>query len=202
MFIQQGKTNWIMIIIVALIAGAVSGGLVVYINDTIRQTTVLSQVTELKKSANGIEKKTACTQEAKICPDGSSVGRTGSNCEFTPCPDQNSGAITDWQTYQWNNLQFNYPSNWTVEKTYYQTPAQQAQGQAPENIGLTIFPGVKAVGKDFIAIGGRQASCDPSENHIKCQFVPSVSDFIYTDSNNPDILNIFDSIFSTIKSLK
>ncbi|PIP26479.1 MAG: hypothetical protein CO140_03550 [Candidatus Moranbacteria bacterium CG_4_9_14_3_um_filter_40_7] len=29
----------------------------------------------------------ACTQEAKICPDGSAVGRTGDNCEFSPCPD-------------------------------------------------------------------------------------------------------------------
>ncbi|MFA6278666.1 MAG: hypothetical protein WCS97_00870 [Candidatus Paceibacterota bacterium] len=29
----------------------------------------------------------ACTMEAKICPDGSAVGRTGPNCEFTPCPD-------------------------------------------------------------------------------------------------------------------
>jgi hypothetical protein len=29
---------------------------------------------------------TACTQEAKLCPDGSSVGRTGPNCEFAPCP--------------------------------------------------------------------------------------------------------------------
>jgi hypothetical protein len=28
----------------------------------------------------------ACTMEAKICPDGSSVGRTGPNCEFTLCP--------------------------------------------------------------------------------------------------------------------
>jgi hypothetical protein len=28
----------------------------------------------------------ACTMEAKICPDGSSVGRTGPNCEFTTCP--------------------------------------------------------------------------------------------------------------------
>lgn len=26
-----------------------------------------------------------CTQEAMICPDGSSVGRTGPNCEFAPC---------------------------------------------------------------------------------------------------------------------
>ncbi|MFA6918773.1 MAG: DUF333 domain-containing protein [Patescibacteria group bacterium] len=29
---------------------------------------------------------TACTMEAKICPDGSSVGRTGANCEFAECP--------------------------------------------------------------------------------------------------------------------
>lgn len=29
---------------------------------------------------------TSCTMDAKICPDGSSVGRTGPNCEFAPCP--------------------------------------------------------------------------------------------------------------------
>jgi putative hemolysin len=28
----------------------------------------------------------ACTEEAKICPDGSAVGRVGPNCEFAPCP--------------------------------------------------------------------------------------------------------------------
>lgn len=28
----------------------------------------------------------ACTMEAKICPDGSSVGRTGPKCEFAKCP--------------------------------------------------------------------------------------------------------------------
>lgn len=28
----------------------------------------------------------ACTMEAKICPDGTAVGRTGPNCEFAPCP--------------------------------------------------------------------------------------------------------------------
>lgn len=33
--------------------------------------------------------QTACTQEAKLCPDGSSVGRTGLNCEFAPCPGEN-----------------------------------------------------------------------------------------------------------------
>jgi hypothetical protein len=29
---------------------------------------------------------TACTEEAKVCPDGSTVGRVPPNCEFAPCP--------------------------------------------------------------------------------------------------------------------
>ena len=28
----------------------------------------------------------ACTKDAKLCSDGSSVGRVGPNCEFAPCP--------------------------------------------------------------------------------------------------------------------
>lgn len=27
-----------------------------------------------------------CTMDARQCPDGSFVGRTGPNCEFAPCP--------------------------------------------------------------------------------------------------------------------
>lgn len=30
----------------------------------------------------------ACTQEAKVCPDGSAVGRTGPQCEFAACPGE------------------------------------------------------------------------------------------------------------------
>jgi len=32
------------------------------------------------------EEPVFCTQDAKLCPDGSYVGRTGPNCEFTVCP--------------------------------------------------------------------------------------------------------------------
>lgn len=39
---------------------------------------------------NPTPKPVACTQEAKLCPDGSYVGRTGPNCEFTACPTINS----------------------------------------------------------------------------------------------------------------
>ena len=39
--------------------------------------------------------QTSCTQEAKMCPDGSAVGRTGPNCEFTKCalPNAEDAAI-------------------------------------------------------------------------------------------------------------
>jgi uncharacterized protein len=30
----------------------------------------------------------ACTADAKLCPDGSAVGRIGPDCEFAPCPDE------------------------------------------------------------------------------------------------------------------
>jgi hypothetical protein len=33
-----------------------------------------------------------CTMEARICPDGSAVGRSGPNCEFSPCPGPAGGA--------------------------------------------------------------------------------------------------------------
>ena len=35
-----------------------------------------------------------CTMEAKICPDGSAVGRSGPKCEFTACPGEASDAGT------------------------------------------------------------------------------------------------------------
>lgn len=33
----------------------------------------------------------ACTMDAKICPDGTAVGRVGPNCEFSPCPGEGGG---------------------------------------------------------------------------------------------------------------
>ncbi len=36
----------------------------------------------------------ACPTDAKICPDGSAVGRVGPNCEFAPCPAVNQTTNT------------------------------------------------------------------------------------------------------------
>lgn len=35
---------------------------------------------------DGAPPRVQCTLEAKLCPDGSAVGRTGPNCEFAECP--------------------------------------------------------------------------------------------------------------------
>src|SRR3989344_288898 len=43
---------------------------------------VIFYVAPFQPSPSGV----ACTMEAKLCPDGSYVGRTGPNCEFTACP--------------------------------------------------------------------------------------------------------------------
>jgi hypothetical protein len=44
----------------------------------------------------------ACTMEAKICPDGSAVGRSGPLCEFSACPNGTSTAVASNGTLQGN----------------------------------------------------------------------------------------------------
>lgn len=41
---------------------------------------------DLRKPGGGNSDGVACTEEAKLCPDGSAVGRSGPTCEFEPCP--------------------------------------------------------------------------------------------------------------------
>ncbi len=54
----------------------------------------------------------ACTLDTKICPDGSSVGRTGPNCEFAQCSTVNN---TEKQySNQYFNISFTYPTSWEI----------------------------------------------------------------------------------------
>lgn len=54
----------------------------------------------------------ACTKDAKICPDGSGVGRIGPNCDFAPCPVTQTTPLPiadetlNWKTY--TNTEYKY----------------------------------------------------------------------------------------------
>lgn len=43
----------------------------------------------LERTGGEYEEPVACTADAKICPDGSGVGREGPRCEFSACPFPN-----------------------------------------------------------------------------------------------------------------
>ena len=49
-------------------------------------------------------KNIACTEEAKICPDGSVVSRIAPSCKFASCPNENNSQkqinISNWQKYE------------------------------------------------------------------------------------------------------
>jgi len=62
------------LIIVLILAAIVVGGIYFYQN-----------LTKLGWDST-VPRPPACTAEAKICPDGSAVGRVGPNCEFAACP--------------------------------------------------------------------------------------------------------------------
>ncbi|MBU1292592.1 hypothetical protein KJ819_00810, partial [Patescibacteria group bacterium] len=55
---------------------------------------------------------TACTLDAKVCPDGSAVGRVGPSCTFAPCAFPNV-EITD------KNVAFLVPEGYTADERAY-----------------------------------------------------------------------------------
>lgn len=60
----------------------------------------------------------ACTLEAKLCPDGSAVGRTGLNCAFAECPTSNTNSSASLKTFSNsdNGLTFQYPASRIVRE--------------------------------------------------------------------------------------
>ncbi|HYD03150.1 MAG TPA: hypothetical protein VEC16_02520 [Alphaproteobacteria bacterium] len=66
------KTIWIVPMLLALVLSGCS-------------TSVDVDNTLIRNESGG---QTFCTEDAKICADGSAVGRNpNNNCEFYPCPD-------------------------------------------------------------------------------------------------------------------
>ena len=80
MYVRYGFRMAMRSLLITLAALIVLGGAVSYFLD-VRNLSL--------GGGSGI----VCTMDVKLCPDGSYVGRTGPNCEFTPCPQPLSSGI-------------------------------------------------------------------------------------------------------------
>ena len=106
------------------------GPAVVFIMVTIMVVVVLGGALLsrfIKNSSKGTGAQTACPQDAKLCPDGTAVGRTGPECEFEACaitddelPISNEADTSNWKTYRNEEYgyEFQYPSVWGKDDGY------------------------------------------------------------------------------------
>lgn len=93
---MQNKGSVVIILIIAL--ALVGIGASYYLGTQKARTPESYPIEVPDRKDNG--NVTGCTMEAKICPDGTAVGRSGPNCEFAPCPGESSGTdAKDWKTY-------------------------------------------------------------------------------------------------------
>lgn len=69
------------------------------------------------------EDKVFCTMEAKLCPDGSYVGRSGPKCEFAACP--NTAARLEYKNNEYG-FGISLPDTWAA----YTTTTEKWSGEA------------------------------------------------------------------------
>lgn len=85
----------------------------------------------------------ACTLDAKICPDGSSVGRTPPSCEFAPCPTSTPASeteVTAGGVLSFPRYRLTIPSHWTSNKLS-NTKDDEKLTLAGDGLTLSILQG-------------------------------------------------------------
>jgi hypothetical protein len=113
---QKGFAHYILVLIIAGVVATVVGLYVVK--------------RPFGPSLSQTPSQKACTLEAKVCPDGSSVGRSGPNCEFAACPSAapstqptqaatSSADMANWKKYsdKLNRFTFKYPADLLVKES-------------------------------------------------------------------------------------
>ncbi|MFA5069964.1 MAG: hypothetical protein WC528_01665 [Patescibacteria group bacterium] len=178
--------------IAALLIAAMSFGYVKYI----------------KNGNENANNSVACTMEAKLCSDGSAVGRVPPTCEFAPCPNENGNSnvnlnanvsvnanenlntntavseVEKWQNYQLEYDKFGKLTSFSYKYTYN----QQTKIVTPFDIAL-YRGSVTPYGVIFFKVGEmRQATGT------------NIGEFSYEYGINPDF-QLFNYQTQSFKSL-
>lgn len=111
-------------------------------------------------------KQIYCTQEAKLCSDGSYVGRTGLKCEFSACPVEDNNL---WKTATQSGVTFQYPEtlftkyihtiDWppqvqVLNKPFTCTGAGEENTRAGQTMKITVSDRVYCVTKESEGVAG------------------------------------------------
>lgn len=89
------KRNWISLVVVIVVAG-------------------VGVIWGLQAKRESTNTPVACTDEAKICPDGTAVGRTGPQCAFADCPSVVKEPTGTKFTNTAIGVSFTLPAGWYV----------------------------------------------------------------------------------------
>jgi hypothetical protein len=123
----------------------------------------------------------ACTQEAKLCPDGSYVGRTGVNCEFAICPLPIDQAF-EWQKY--TNAQYGF------EFMYLREFATKYATMQTDPRAIVTLPGSSKVTTDGCYL---QEAFAPKQSRVT---INNMS-FCVTESGDPGAGQLYTSYYYT-----
>ncbi|MDB5265350.1 MAG: hypothetical protein JWM39_63 [Parcubacteria group bacterium] len=82
----------------------------------------------------------ACTQEAKVCPDGTSVGRTGPDCAFAACAAPNTADVSLGIVYVVPTGFGASAALLAADPTLRDAYASNVASGTPDSITITSFP--------------------------------------------------------------
>lgn len=86
----------------AIVFLAVTLGLLFMAKNKKEQVANNKNIVKVEDNNQKQEPFKGCPEDARVCPDGTSVGRAGPNCEFVECSkiEEHDSDTVDWQTYR------------------------------------------------------------------------------------------------------
>ncbi len=178
------------------------------------------------KNTVATPERVACTMEAMICPDGTSVGRTGPKCEFSPCPTAIPDPMANWQIFTGEDFSFKYPNGLFESNIGSDSVNVYINGDVNNSFGFVknfrikeLFSNEVGSLEEYLQLYSYNLNYQRSEVDIhnskfykfisnpnietkSVRYLTSKGDFIYEfylNYNNPEYVALLDNILSTFQ---